>query len=82
MAENSLQVLDLLDNGITSLGCEFFGKALVNPEIKLRQIKLDNNLIGTEGLKNLSIGLRSISTLDKLSLKHCNIDKNGARYIQ
>jgi Ran GTPase-activating protein (RanGAP) involved in mRNA processing and transport len=82
ICENQLEVLDLLDNGITVLGCEFFGKALLNPEINLKQIKLDNNIIGTEGLKNLALGLRTMQTLDKLSLKYCNIDKNGTRYIQ
>lgn len=31
VGENSLEMVDLLDNGVTSLGCEFLGKALMNP---------------------------------------------------
>jgi Ran GTPase-activating protein (RanGAP) involved in mRNA processing and transport len=52
--------LDLLDNNITSLGCEFLGKSLLSPTVNLKQIKLDNNLIGNDGLKNLVVSLRTI----------------------
>lgn len=43
---------------------------------------MDSNLIGTEGLKNLTYGLRTNSTLTKLSLKNCGIDEKGAFYLQ
>ncbi len=31
MGDNNLEVIDLLDNGVTALGCQFLGKALINP---------------------------------------------------
>jgi Ran GTPase-activating protein (RanGAP) involved in mRNA processing and transport len=58
------------------------GQKLLSQDIKLKQLKLDNNNIGTEGLGFLAIGLRQIKTLDKLSLKYCNIDSNGSKYLQ
>ena len=50
--------LDLLDNLITSLGCEFISRTLqpssfTNVEI----LKLDHNAFGSEGMKKLAEGL-------------------------
>jgi Ran GTPase-activating protein (RanGAP) involved in mRNA processing and transport len=42
---NSLDILDLMNNGITALGCEFLGKALTSPLVHLTQLKLDDNSI-------------------------------------
>ncbi len=69
----TLEYLDLLDNDISPLGCEFLGKsmALGPPILKL---KLDHNSFGTEGLKNLAQGLSKNNILEKLSLKYCKID--------
>ena len=36
----------------------------------------------TEGLKQLTLGLRVNNELDKLSLKYCGIDGEGSKYIQ
>jgi hypothetical protein len=58
------------------------GKALAAPQCRLKQLKLDDNSLLTEGLKQLTLGLRSNCVLDKLSLKYCGIDGEGARYIQ
>lgn len=74
-----LEILDLLDNGVTMLGCEFIAKML--PMTALKQLKLDDNLMGTTGLRELSLALRQDSHLDKLSLKYCGIDNNGAKYL-
>jgi Ran GTPase-activating protein (RanGAP) involved in mRNA processing and transport len=77
----TITYLDLLDNEITPLGCEFLGKILGagSPILKL---KLDHNCFGTEGLMNLTVGLSKNSTIEKLSLKYCKIDHFGAKYIQ
>lgn len=77
-----LEVLDLLNNGITSLGCEFLGKALKVQGSKMKQLRLDNNPITSEGVRFLGEGLRQHSALDKLSLKYCGIDEKGIRPIQ
>lgn len=79
---NHLETLDLLENGITSLGCQFLGKAVANPFSCIKHLKLDNNLIGNEGLEEISKGLRVNSCITKLSLKQCGIDARGARHIQ
>jgi Ran GTPase-activating protein (RanGAP) involved in mRNA processing and transport len=71
---HSIQLLDLMDNGISALGCEFIGKTVGSPNAKLQQLKLDNNPILSEGIKNLALGLRLCNSLDKLSLKYCGID--------
>lgn len=50
-----------------------------SPIVKL---KLDHNCFGTEGLRNLAVGLSKNSTIEKLSLKYCKIDQHGAKYLQ
>lgn len=78
----SLELIDLLDNGITPLGCEFIGRAMASPLCNVKHLKLDDNLIQSQGLKHLVLGLRQNNAIDKLSLKYCGIDAEGARYIQ
>lgn len=70
----TLELIDILDNGITPLGCEFLGKAMASPLCHVKHLKLDDNLIMSQGLKQLVIGLRQNNTIDKLSLKYCGID--------
>ena len=54
---HTVHTLDLMDNGITSLGCEFLGNALHPSSNKdLKKLMLDHNLIGTQGIKNLCEG--------------------------
>ena len=48
---NEVDVLELLDCDITTLGCEFLNKALApRSGSELKVIKLDHNAFGTEGL--------------------------------
>jgi Ran GTPase-activating protein (RanGAP) involved in mRNA processing and transport len=39
----SIEYLDLMDNKITPLGCEFLGKTLLNERNNIRKLKIDNN---------------------------------------
>lgn len=78
----SLELIDVIQNQISPLGCEFLGKAMNSPLCRVKHLKLDDNLIGSAGLKALSLGLRTNNIIDKLSLKYCGIDEEGARYIQ
>ena len=55
---HSVEELNLQDNGITKLGCEFLGKTLALEESPLTVLKLDDNPLTTEGLRLLSIGLK------------------------
>ena len=79
---NSIEYLDLMDNGITPLGCEFLARVLVNPNNRIVKLKLDNNPLTTQGLANLSVGLRENSTIEKLSFNYCGIDARGIKYLQ
>ena len=58
----SVIVLELLQNNITALGCQFIGKT-INPQnleskCNLTVLKLDHNPIGSEGMAYLAEGLR------------------------
>ena len=39
----SVEYLDLMDNKITALGCEFLGKTLNSEKSHIIKLKLDNN---------------------------------------
>ena len=77
----NVQKLDLLENNITLLGCQFLTRVLM-PDSQLLKLKLDHNNFGDAGLKNLASALAVNNTLEKLSLNYCGITKEGSRYIQ
>jgi Ran GTPase-activating protein (RanGAP) involved in mRNA processing and transport len=79
---NTIEYLDLMDNNITLLGCEFLSRVLLNRNNKIVKLKLDNNPLTTRGLANLVVGLRENCTIEKLSFKNCEIDAKGMKYIQ
>jgi Ran GTPase-activating protein (RanGAP) involved in mRNA processing and transport len=74
--------IDLLDNKITSLGCEFISN-VVHPKSNtvLEILKLDHNEFGSMGMIALSEGLAINKTIKNLSLSYCNIDAQGARAL-
>lgn len=54
----SINVLELLDNKITKLGCEFIGKTLhPRANCNIQILKLDHNDIGGQGVTALVEGL-------------------------
>ena len=74
--------LELLDNKITPLGCEFISRALhpkMNPTIEI--LKLDHNEFGSQGVINLAQGLAINPYLRMLSLTYCGIDERAARSL-
>lgn len=79
----SIQVLELLDNKVTSLGCEFIGRTLAPgpkcPPISI--LKLDHNQFGSKGLNFLAEGLKENTFMKTLSLTYCEIDEKGARSL-
>ena len=77
-----MTVLELLDNKITPLGCEFIGK-LVHPRslCNVQILKLDHNEIGGKGITAIAEGLAVNKCLVSLSLTYCNIDASGARAL-
>ena len=74
--------LELLDNNITPLGCEFLGKALhPKQQSQIQILKLDHNQFGGDGVMALSEGLAVNPTLRMLSLTYCGIGPEGAEAI-
>jgi Ran GTPase-activating protein (RanGAP) involved in mRNA processing and transport len=74
--------LDLLDNKISALGCEFISKA-IHPKANtsLEILKLDHNDFGSKGMIALADGLAINKTIKNLSLSYCNIDAAGSRSL-
>ncbi len=75
-------LLELLDDKITPLGCEFIAKSLhpkMNPQIQI--LKLDHNTFGSHGVNNLSKSLAINPFLRLLSLTYCAIDASAAQAL-
>jgi hypothetical protein len=77
-----LSALELLDNKMTPLGCEFVSR-VIHPKANtgILILKLDHNGFGSEGMKRLSEGLAINTSIEHLSLTYCDIDQAGARAI-
>jgi hypothetical protein len=50
--------------------------------VPLLKLNLSFNKFGTKGLEKLTFGLRMNPTLESLSLNNCEIDAEGAKYLQ
>ena len=74
--------VDLLDNKISKLGCEFIG-TMIHPKsnCNIEILKLDHNEFGSAGMIALSEGLAICKTLKNLSLTYCGIDAAGSRAL-
>ena len=81
LAKNkTVKFVELLENRITALGCEFIGKVLTPSNgSPIHTLKLDHNDIGAAGVRNLVNGISMSKTLNSLSLSYCNINHEGAR---
>jgi Ran GTPase-activating protein (RanGAP) involved in mRNA processing and transport len=78
----NVQILELLDNKVTPLGCEFVSR-IIHPKSnsQLKILKMDHNPFGSEGMIRLAEGMSMNKTLEQVSLTYCGIDSNGARAI-
>jgi Ran GTPase-activating protein (RanGAP) involved in mRNA processing and transport len=84
---NSTVMLDLLQNEITSVGCEVLAKVIgpqtvlssgmMSPTANLQVLKLDHNPIGTEGFSHLAKAISANKLLKVLSVTYCNIDEGA-----
>ena len=80
--EWKLEYIELMDNDIGADGAKALGRSLcVGMNKTLATLILDFNKVGSVGVHKLCKGLSSNSTLKKLSLKHCCIDKHGGKPI-
>lgn len=79
---STVQMLELLENKITDLGCDFISRILVpSSPSAITILKLDHNDIGSAGMIHLAKGLTMNKNLEELSLTYCNIDAGGARAL-
>ena len=76
-------VLELLDNKITHLGCEFLGKTLTpGPKCPpVMYLKLDHNQFGSKGVNALLTGISRNENIKLISLTYCNLDVECSRAI-
>jgi hypothetical protein len=50
--------------------------------VPLTKLNLSFNKFGSKGLEKLAVGLGMNNTLESLSLNSCEIDADGAKYLQ
>ena len=77
--EWQLEYIDLMNNDIGCIGALALGRSLcVGMNRTLTTLVLDfNKTLGSDGIAALCKGLKTNSTLKKLSVRHCSIDKRG-----
>ena len=86
--QSNCTILELLDCGITTLGCEFLQKACYPLELNspvgsnLTILKLDHNPIGAKGMNMLAEGLSRNPGFQQLSFTYCNIGPEGGEGIK
>jgi len=80
---SSLNLIELLNDNIGPLGCEFIGR-IFEPSLpcNLMMLTLDYNTFGNEGLNNLLNYLPTNVTLTHLSLNYCGIDEKGIPFFE
>lgn len=79
----TVKELELEINHIGSKGCEYLGKALSpNMLVPILKLNLSYNKFGAEGLKHLAKGLAENTSLEQLILNYCEINHEGAQYLQ
>ena len=78
-----LELVELMDSGVTSAGCVSLGESLMlGANASLRTLRLDLNAgIGDEGVGHLCRGLRSNRNLKVLTLAHCGLTPASADII-
>ncbi len=79
----TVKELELEINQISPKGCMYLGEAL-SPQfqVPITKLNLSYNKFGSEGLKNLAVGLSENAFVEQLTLNYCEIDAEGALYLQ
>ena len=80
---SSLNLIELLNDNIGPLGCEFISR-IFEPSLpcNIQILTLDYNRFGNEGLNNLLNYLPTNTTLTYLSLNYCDIDEKGIPFFE
>ena len=80
--EWQLEYLELVNNEIGRDGALVLGRSLgVGMNKTLAALVLDFNPLGSNGLNALCKGLRTNSTLKRLSVRHCSVDEHGGKAV-
>lgn len=81
--EWKLDYIELINNDIGSVGALALGRSLcVGMNRTLATLVLDfNKTLGSDGVEALCKGLKTNSTLKKLSLRYCGMDKRSGKPI-
>lgn len=84
LSENkTVTVVDLLNNNLTPLSCEFLGAALHPKSNKtIEKLMMDHNSIRGEGMTSLAAGIAMNPSLQHLSLSYCSLDETAAVPLQ
>ena len=77
---DTLRVITLQNMCISESCIPYLSKCLQNKKF-LTKLLLDGNVIGVEGAKTLSIGIRDNETLTNLHLSDCLILEDGAKEL-
>jgi len=79
-----VNTIQFMDCNVNALGCKYLAKSLTcNVNTTLQSLSLDHNQrLGSLGLKNLSEGLYTNSTLRNLSVAFCGIDSSGGKAVK
>lgn len=80
--EWQLEYLELINNEIGRDGALALGRSLcVGMNKTLAALVLDFNPLGSNGLNALCKGLRTNSSLKRLSVRHCSIDEHSGKAV-
>ena len=75
------KVLDLMEAEIDDQTIKDVMEGIINRIPNLRELHLDNNLIGDQGAKIIASFLKQLPSLTVLSIQFNDIGKDGARAI-
>jgi Ran GTPase-activating protein (RanGAP) involved in mRNA processing and transport len=80
---SSVTIIELLNCGISPLGCEFVSRMFdTQLPSKISILTLDYNAFGNEGFANLMTYIEKTRTLNYLSLAYCGIDEFGIKFAK
>ena len=81
MESTIVDELELVDNKITALGCEFLAKVVNNKENKLKDLTLDHNPIKSKGVEELCKGLCMNNVIESLSLNYTMLEPDACKSL-
>ncbi len=78
-----MTILELLNCGVTPLGCEFVSRMFdIQLPTKIQILTLDYNNFGNHGLANLMENIQKNKILTYLSMAYCGIEELGIKFMK